>query len=41
LYRDGDAGSGYRPYRPVLPDAARPVHTLQQLVSAHEAIAGP
>ena len=25
LYRDGDAGPAYRPFRPLLPDAARPL----------------
>lgn len=41
LYRNGDSGSGYHPFRPVLPDARRTVATLQQLVSTQEAGGGP
>lgn len=41
LYRDGDAGAEYRPFRPLLPDAARTVPTLQQRVSTREALTGP
>lgn len=41
LYRNGDAGSAYRPYRPVLPDAVRTIPALQQLLVAQESRSGP
>lgn len=41
LYRNGDAGYLYRPFRPVLPDAVRTTTALQQLLSVQESRSGP